>query len=95
MGMGIDKRIGHHFLNAGIGYGGSCFPKDTSALVKMANDQNKEFQILESVIEVNHKQKVKLVQQAVDRLDNLKGKKIAILGLAFKPNTDDMREALH
>ena len=93
VGMGKDRRIGHHFLNAGIGFGGSCFPKDTSALVKMANDQNKEFKILQSVIEVNHKQKVKLVQQAVDRLDNLKGKKIAILGLAFKPNTDDMREA--
>ena len=92
-GMGKDQRIGHRFLNAGIGFGGSCFPKDTSALVKMATDRQVDFKILQSVIDVNNKQKIKLVQQAVDRLGSLQGKKIALLGLAFKPNTDDMREA--
>ncbi|MDR7073182.1 UDP-glucose dehydrogenase family protein [Fictibacillus barbaricus] len=92
-GMGQDKRIGSQFLNAGIGYGGSCFPKDTHALVQIAGNYEHEFDLLKSVITVNNKQQQLLVDKAVNRLKDMKGKKIALLGLAFKPNTDDMREA--
>lgn len=92
-GMGYDKRIGRHFLNAGIGYGGSCFPKDTKALVQIAGNVQHDFELLKSVIKVNNNQQETLVRKVKKRLENLKGKKIAILGLAFKPNTDDMREA--
>lgn len=92
-GMGLDKRIGNQFLNAGIGYGGSCFPKDTKALVNISEDVEHDFDLLKSVIRVNNKQRTLLVEKAKERLGCLKGKKIGILGLAFKPNTDDMREA--
>ncbi|MBU5670963.1 UDP-glucose dehydrogenase family protein [Paenibacillus brevis] len=92
-GMGMDKRIGTHFLNAGIGYGGSCFPKDTNALVQIAGNANHEFELLKSVIEVNKKQQKILIEKAKKRFDSLDGLTIAVLGLAFKPNTDDMREA--
>ncbi|MCR8850376.1 UDP-glucose/GDP-mannose dehydrogenase family protein [Rossellomorea sp. SC111] len=92
-GMGMDKRIGSSFLQAGIGYGGSCFPKDTNALVQMAGEMEHDFDLLESVIHVNAKQQVKLVQMAKERLKDLKGKRAGLLGLSFKPNTDDIREA--
>ncbi|PAD40385.1 UDP-glucose/GDP-mannose dehydrogenase family protein [Terribacillus sp. 7520-G] len=93
-GMGMDKRIGDKFLNAGIGYGGSCFPKDTKALVQIAGDVNHKFDLLESVINVNNQQQqipVDIAQMVVR--GGLEGKKVAMLGLAFKPNTDDMRES--
>ena len=92
-GMGLDSRIGPQFLKAGIGYGGSCFPKDTRALVQIAGNVQHKFELLEAVINVNNKQQVKLVEKAIEELGSLKGKKVALLGLAFKPNTDDMREA--
>jgi UDPglucose 6-dehydrogenase len=92
-GMGLDTRIGSQFLRAGIGYGGSCFPKDTHALVQIAGDVDHKFELLEAVINVNNKQQAKLVEKARERFGSLKGKKVAMLGLAFKPNTDDMREA--
>ncbi|TJZ99721.1 UDP-glucose/GDP-mannose dehydrogenase family protein [Bacillus thuringiensis] len=92
-GMGLDTRIGSQFLKAGIGYGGSCFPKDTHALVQIAGSVNHEFKLLKSVIQVNNKQRSLLIRKAKKKLGNLAGKTVAILGLAFKPNTDDMREA--
>ncbi|WP_028538133.1 MULTISPECIES: UDP-glucose dehydrogenase family protein [Paenibacillus] len=93
LGMGMDKRIGKHFLNAGIGYGGSCFPKDTKALMQIAGNANYQFELLKSVIEVNKKQQSILTEKAKKRFGSLEGLTVAILGLAFKPNTDDMREA--
>jgi UDPglucose 6-dehydrogenase len=92
-GMGLDTRIGPQFLRAGIGYGGSCFPKDTKALVQIAGDVDHQFELLEAVIKVNNKQQVKLVEKARKRFGSLRGKNVTLLGLAFKPNTDDMREA--
>jgi UDPglucose 6-dehydrogenase len=92
-GMGLDSRIGSQFLRAGIGYGGSCFPKDTKALVQIAGNVDHKFELLEAVINVNNNQQIKLVEKARERFNSLKGKKIAMLGLAFKSNTDDMREA--
>lgn len=92
-GMGMDKRIGSQFLKAGIGYGGSCFPKDTNALVQIAGDIDHEFTLLKSVIEVNKKQQRLLIDKAVQRFGSLKELKVAVLGLSFKPNTDDIREA--
>ncbi|MBO8157754.1 MAG: UDP-glucose/GDP-mannose dehydrogenase family protein [Bacillaceae bacterium] len=92
-GMGLDHRIGNQFLRAGIGYGGSCFPKDTKALVQIAGNVEHKFDLLESVINVNNYQQAKLVEKAKEHLDSLEGTKVALLGLAFKPNTDDMREA--
>ncbi|WP_100618191.1 UDP-glucose dehydrogenase family protein [Bacillus cereus] len=92
-GMGLDKRIGMHFLKAGTGYGGSCFPKDTHALVHFADNVDYEFELLKAVIQVNNKQRSLLVEKAKKKLGSLAGKQVAILGLAFKPNTDDMREA--
>ncbi|ARI77950.1 UDP-glucose dehydrogenase family protein [Halobacillus mangrovi] len=92
-GMGLDKRIGHQFLKAGIGYGGSCFPKDTNALVHMAGGVDHDFELLKSVIRVNNQQQISLVQKAKQRLGSLEGKRVAVLGLAYKPGTDDMREA--
>lgn len=92
-GMGQDSRIGSQFLNAGIGYGGSCFPKDTKALIQIAGNVEYDFDLLKGVVRVNQKQQEILLSKLEERFDNLKGKKIAILGLAFKPNTDDMREA--
>jgi UDPglucose 6-dehydrogenase len=92
-GIGLDQRIGPHFLKAGIGYGGSCFPKDTKALVQIAGNVQHQFELLEAVIKVNNKQQVKLVKKAKQIFGSLNGKKCAILGLSFKPNTDDVREA--
>ena len=94
MGMGLDERIGKRFLFPGIGYGGSCFPKDVKALHKSGNEAAHHFAILDSVIEVNEKQKTILFPKMEAHFEgDLKGKKIALWGLAFKPNTDDIREA--
>lgn len=92
-GMGLDARIGPQFLQAGIGYGGSCFPKDVSALKMLAGNTGYHFQLLNSVIEVNELQKRRVISKLTKHLGSLVGKRIALLGLAFKPNTDDMREA--
>ena len=92
-GMGLDKRIGTKYLNPGIGYGGSCFPKDVSFLKLLAGNSGYHFQLVSAVIEVNDLQKRRVVAKLQARLGGLRGKKIALLGLAFKPNTDDMREA--
>jgi len=92
-GMGQDNRIGTQFLNAGIGYGGSCFPKDTKALVQIAGNVKYDFDLLKGVIRVNQKQQEMLINKLNERFESLKDKKVAVLGLAFKPNTDDMREA--
>jgi UDPglucose 6-dehydrogenase len=93
-GIGTDSRIGKRFLFAGIGYGGSCFPKDVQALDKTSDDFQYNFQILKAVMEVNHQQKTRLIEPLKKYFNNdLKGKQIAIWGLAFKPYTDDIREA--
>jgi UDPglucose 6-dehydrogenase len=92
-GMGLDRRIGHHFLKPGIGFGGSCFPKDVSALKQLAGNSGYHFQLLTSVIEVNELQKRRVVGKLQKHLGSLVGRRIALLGLAFKANTDDMREA--
>jgi UDPglucose 6-dehydrogenase len=92
-GMGLDERIGPSFLRPGLGFGGSCFPKDVSALKMLAGNSGYHFQLLTSVIEVNELQKRRVVQKLEKHLGALVGKRIALLGLAFKPNTDDMREA--
>lgn len=92
-GMGMDKRIGNQFLNAGIGYGGSCFPKDTQALEQMARQKDYDFKILRAIREVNDRQKQTLYRKAKNLAGNLSGKRTAVLGLSFKPNTDDIREA--
>jgi UDPglucose 6-dehydrogenase len=92
-GMGLDARIGPSFLRPGLGFGGSCFPKDVSALKMLAGNSGYHFQLLTSVIEVNELQKRRVVQKLEKHLGALVGKRIALLGLAFKPNTDDMREA--
>ena len=92
-GMGLDQRIGPSFLRAGIGYGGSCFPKDLKALKQLAGNTGYHFQLLTAVIEVNELQKRRVVKKLQQRLGSLAGKRVALLGLAFKPDTDDMREA--
>lgn len=92
-GMGLDKRIGSQFLQAGIGYGGSCFPKDTLGLLQIAKESDMDFPLLQEVIQTNSRQQKILVKKLLAKLDTVKGKKIAILGIAFKPNTDDVREA--
>ncbi len=93
-GMGLDHRIGPHFLQAGIGYGGSCFPKDVQALKQLAGNTGYHFQLLNAVIEVNALQKRRVVGKLKERLGgNLRGATVALLGLTFKPNTDDLREA--
>ena len=92
-GMGLDPRIGSRFLNAGLGFGGSCFPKDTQALKILAGNSGYHFQLLNSVIEVNDLQKRRVMAKLSKHLDSLVGKRVALLGLAFKPDTDDMREA--
>ena len=92
-GMGMDSRISPLFLRAGAGFGGSCFPKDVKALAAAAKSDNVESKMLEATLEVNELQPQIIVQMAEERLGVLKGKKIAILGLAFKPDTDDVRES--
>jgi UDPglucose 6-dehydrogenase len=93
-GIGSDERIGRRFLFPGIGYGGSCFPKDVQALARSSADVNYEFKMLDAVMDINEKQKLHLIPKIKAWFNNdLKGKKIAIWGLAFKPNTDDIREA--
>ena len=92
-GVGLDHRLGPHFLRAGIGFGGSCFPKDVSALKQLAGNEGYPFMLLHAVWEVNELQKRRVVQKLQKHLGPLRGKRIALLGLAFKPNTDDMREA--
>jgi UDPglucose 6-dehydrogenase len=92
-GMGLDARIGPKFLQAGLGYGGSCFTKDVSALKLLAGNSGYHFQLLNSVIEVNELQKRRVVSKLQRHLGELTGKRVALLGLAFKPNTDDMRGA--
>ncbi len=92
-GMGLDRRIGPQFLSAGVGFGGSCFPKDVSALKQLAGNSGYHFQLLTSVIEVNELQKRRVVGKLKRHLGSLEGREVALLGLAFKPGTDDMREA--
>lgn len=92
-GMSYDSRIGSKFLNAGLGYGGSCFPKDTKALHWLANDHGYEIKTIKATIEVNENQKYKLFRKAKNIFGDLRGKKVAVLGLTFKPGTDDLREA--
>jgi UDPglucose 6-dehydrogenase len=92
-GMGLDDRIGPKFLQAGIGFGGSCFPKDVDALKQLAGNSGYHFQLLTAVIEVNELQKRRVIGKLHKHLGGLVGKRVALLGLAFKPNTDDMREA--
>jgi UDPglucose 6-dehydrogenase len=92
-GMGLDQRIGRHFLKPGIGFGGSCFPKDVSALKQLAGNSGYHFQLLTAVIEVNELQKRRVIAKLQKHLGSLVGRRVALLGLAFKANTDDMREA--
>ena len=92
-GMGLDDRIGQKFLQAGIGFGGSCFPKDVNALKQLAGNSGYHFQLLNAVIEVNELQKRRVIGKLQKHLGSLVGKTVCLLGLAFKPNTDDMREA--
>ena len=92
-GMGLDGRISRKFLHPGPGYGGSCFPKDTKAIVKLAETYGYRFKIVESVIEVNEQQQVRMVDKIENVLGDLKGKRLGILGLTFKPNTDDIRDS--
>lgn len=92
-GIGSDTRIGHRFLYPGIGFGGSCFPKDVSALLKSGQQNDYAFSIIDAVLDVNDRQKLKLFEKAQDYFGSLKGKKVALWGLAFKPDTDDIREA--
>ncbi len=92
-GMGLDDRIGGKFLQAGIGFGGSCFPKDVDALKQLAGNSGYNFQLLNAVIQVNDLQKRRVIGKLQRHLGALAGKRVALLGLAFKPNTDDMREA--
>ena len=92
-GVGLDRRIGPSFLRAGIGYGGSCFPKDSLALKQLAANSGYHFQLLNAVIEVNELQKRRVIGKLQNHLGSLRGKTIALLGLAFKPGTDDVREA--
>ncbi|ABF42498.1 UDP-glucose 6-dehydrogenase [Candidatus Koribacter versatilis Ellin345] len=92
-GMGSDRRIGTRFLKAGIGYGGSCFPKDVSALRAVAEDRGCDFQLLDEVMRINENQRKAFLHRVRDALGNLKGKRLAVLGLAFKGGTDDVRES--
>ena len=92
-GMGLDERIGSRFLSAGIGWGGSCFPKDVAALRSIAREYEHEPSMLEATIAVNERQRKQVIAKLQRDLHTLKGKRIALLGLSFKPNTDDLREA--
>ncbi|HST53618.1 MAG TPA: UDP-glucose/GDP-mannose dehydrogenase family protein [Pyrinomonadaceae bacterium] len=91
--IGMDNRIGRFFLHPGPGYGGSCFPKDTTALLSVAGEYEAECLIVESVVEVNRRQRLRMVEKVERLVGDLKGKQVAVLGLSFKPETDDMREA--
>jgi len=93
IGMGMDDRIGNKFLRAGIGYGGSCFPKDTKALHWLSNYHDNEIKTIKAAVEVNANQKIRLIKKARNYYDNMEGLTAAVLGLAFKPGTDDLREA--
>ncbi|MDU2240899.1 MAG: UDP-glucose/GDP-mannose dehydrogenase family protein [Paenibacillus sp.] len=92
-GMGLDHRIGQEFLKAGIGYGGSCFPKDTRALIQIAGNADYDFKLLKSVVEVNQMQRYSVIHKLHDALGELSGRRIALWGLSFKPGTDDVRES--
>ena len=92
-GMSYDDRIGSKFLRAGIGYGGSCFPKDTKALHWLSAQNGYELKTVRAAIEVNEQQKLKLVRAAAEKIESFEGMKVAVLGLTFKPGTDDMRES--
>jgi UDPglucose 6-dehydrogenase len=92
-GMGLDKRIGPSFLDAGIGYGGSCFPKDVAALAAVAEGFSYHPELLHAVMDINRDQRMLVIDKLREALDELPGRIIGLLGLAFKPNTDDMREA--
>lgn len=92
-GMGYDKRIGSSFLKAGIGYGGSCFPKDTQALIQIAGQVDYDFRLLKSVVQVNQDQRFNVIRKLEEIFGTLSGRTIAIWGLAFKPDTDDVRDA--
>jgi nucleotide sugar dehydrogenase len=92
-GMGMDRRIGSSFLKAGIGYGGSCFPKDTQALIQIAGQMDYDFKLLKSVVEVNRDQRFNVIRKLDELLGDLTGRTIGIWGLAFKPETDDVRDA--
>jgi UDPglucose 6-dehydrogenase len=93
-GIGLDNRIGSKFLHAGPGYGGSCFPKDTLALLKTAEDYDSPLRVVEAVAKVNDSRKRAMGRKVIDALGgNPRGKRVALLGLTFKPNTDDMRDA--
>jgi UDPglucose 6-dehydrogenase len=92
-GMGLDRRIGRAFLDAGVGYGGSCFPKDVAAFIQIAHDAGYDFRLLEEVAHVNEGQREVLLRHLKDALWVLRNRTIAVLGLAYKANTDDMREA--
>lgn len=92
-GMSYDERIGNKFLKAGIGYGGSCFPKDTKALHWLSNQNGYELKTIKAAIEVNESQKLKLVRKASELIESFEGMKVCVLGLTFKPGTDDLREA--
>jgi UDPglucose 6-dehydrogenase len=92
-GMGLDERIGPHFLQAGLGYGGSCFPKDVAALKQLAGNSGYHFELLNAVVEVNELQKRRVLTKLKWHLGSLRGRRVALLGLAFKPNTNDVREA--
>ena len=92
-GMGYDSRIGANFLRAGIGFGGSCFPKDTKALRYQAEKVGYQLKTVEAAVEINQIQKIRLFTKARDRMITFKDLKVAVLGLSFKPGTDDLREA--
>lgn len=92
-GIGYDKRIGEHFLQAGLGFGGSCFGKDLRALIHTCTKLGCDSKLFESALEINNSQPIRFVERIKDAIDGLEGKKIGVLGLAFKPNTDDMRDA--
>src|SRR3712207_3573941 len=92
-GIGMDNRIGRYFLHPGPGYGGSCFPKDTTALLSVAREYGAETLIVDAVVEVNRRQRQRMIPKIERLVGDLKGKTVAVLGLSFKPETDDMREA--
>jgi len=92
-GMGYDPRIGHHFLDAGLGFGGSCFPKDVMALAFMAEEKGRNHQLLQAVLDINADQRQQIIEKTDQLLEGLEGKVIGLLGLTFKPGTDDLRDA--